>query len=221
MLLLDEPTRGVDVGSKAEIYRLIGELAAAGQGGPVRQQLPARAARRLRPAGRHGPRPAQPGPAGRRVDPGAGHGLRHRRRRGELTTGNRPMSSHAAPARRSDSPVALRAGPVPGWSRRTRPVHRPDRHQGRARDVPQPRQPASPGPRGDDPGGRRPGDAAGHHQRRHRPVRRLGRGAGDRRDHAGVHGTCYSGRPGVEQASLVAVAGRGRWSAGVCGLATA
>src|SRR5207249_11441455 len=31
ILLLDEPTRGVDVGSKAEIYRLIGELAAQGK----------------------------------------------------------------------------------------------------------------------------------------------------------------------------------------------
>jgi len=31
VLLLDEPTRGVDVGSKAEIYRAIGELAAAGK----------------------------------------------------------------------------------------------------------------------------------------------------------------------------------------------
>jgi ribose transport system ATP-binding protein len=31
VLLLDEPTRGVDVGSKAEIYRLIGRLAAAGK----------------------------------------------------------------------------------------------------------------------------------------------------------------------------------------------
>jgi ribose transport system ATP-binding protein len=30
VLLLDEPTRGVDVGSKAEIYQLIGELAAQG-----------------------------------------------------------------------------------------------------------------------------------------------------------------------------------------------
>jgi ribose transport system ATP-binding protein len=31
ILLLDEPTRGVDVGSKAEIYRLIGELAREGK----------------------------------------------------------------------------------------------------------------------------------------------------------------------------------------------
>ena len=32
VFLLDEPTRGVDVGSKVEIYRLIGELAASGKG---------------------------------------------------------------------------------------------------------------------------------------------------------------------------------------------
>lgn len=31
ILLLDEPTRGIDVGSKAEIYRLIGELASRGK----------------------------------------------------------------------------------------------------------------------------------------------------------------------------------------------
>lgn len=31
ILLLDEPTRGIDVGSKAEIYRLIGELASQGK----------------------------------------------------------------------------------------------------------------------------------------------------------------------------------------------
>jgi ribose transport system ATP-binding protein len=31
VLLLDEPTRGIDVGSKAEIYRLMGELAARGK----------------------------------------------------------------------------------------------------------------------------------------------------------------------------------------------
>lgn len=31
IVLLDEPTRGIDVGTKAEIYRLMGELAAAGK----------------------------------------------------------------------------------------------------------------------------------------------------------------------------------------------
>ncbi len=31
ILLLDEPTRGIDVGSKAQIYRLVGELAAQGR----------------------------------------------------------------------------------------------------------------------------------------------------------------------------------------------
>jgi ribose transport system ATP-binding protein len=30
--LLDEPTRGIDVGSKVEIYRLVGRLAAQGKG---------------------------------------------------------------------------------------------------------------------------------------------------------------------------------------------
>ena len=31
IFLLDEPTRGIDVGSKAQIYRLMGELAAQGK----------------------------------------------------------------------------------------------------------------------------------------------------------------------------------------------
>jgi ribose transport system ATP-binding protein len=31
LLLLDEPTRGIDIGTKAEIYRLIGGLAAQGK----------------------------------------------------------------------------------------------------------------------------------------------------------------------------------------------
>ncbi|MBV9527946.1 MAG: hypothetical protein JOZ79_06250 [Sphingomonas sp.] len=32
MLLLDEPTRGVDIGAKSEIYRLINDLARSGVG---------------------------------------------------------------------------------------------------------------------------------------------------------------------------------------------
>ena len=31
ILIMDEPTRGIDVGAKAEIYRLIGELAKQGK----------------------------------------------------------------------------------------------------------------------------------------------------------------------------------------------
>jgi ribose transport system ATP-binding protein len=32
IVLLDEPTKGIDVGSKVEVYRLIGRLAAQGRG---------------------------------------------------------------------------------------------------------------------------------------------------------------------------------------------
>ena len=69
VLLLDEPTRGIDVGSKAEIYRLIGELAAAGQGDPDGQLVPARAVRDLRPDRRDDPRRPERGAAGRRSGP--------------------------------------------------------------------------------------------------------------------------------------------------------
>ena len=55
VLLLDEPTRGVDVGGKAQIYRLIGELAAQGKASAHGQLVPARAARRLRPPRRDEP----------------------------------------------------------------------------------------------------------------------------------------------------------------------
>ncbi len=63
LLLLDEPTRGIDVGSKAEICRLIDELAAgdparaAPAGGAGRQQLPAGTAGPVRSHCRDVPRP--------------------------------------------------------------------------------------------------------------------------------------------------------------------
>ena len=78
VLLLDEPTRGIDVGTKAEIYRLMGELAAAGQGDYLCQLLPSRADGRLRPDWRDGPREAPPHSADRPVDGRGSHGLRHR-----------------------------------------------------------------------------------------------------------------------------------------------
>ncbi|MHC5002167.1 MAG: sugar ABC transporter ATP-binding protein [Planctomycetota bacterium] len=43
VLLLDEPTRGIDIGSKAQIYRLIDELAVGAAGGDGRPARPPRA----------------------------------------------------------------------------------------------------------------------------------------------------------------------------------
>ena len=80
VLLLDEPTRGIDVGSKAEIYRLIGEQAAAGQGDPGRQLLPSRAVRHLRPDRRHVARLPLRGPPRRSLDRTRSDGRRDRRR---------------------------------------------------------------------------------------------------------------------------------------------
>ena len=57
VLFLDEPTRGIDVGAKAEIYALIGRLAAAGPGRRARVVGPARA-----------PGPLAPGPGPRARD---------------------------------------------------------------------------------------------------------------------------------------------------------
>ena len=63
IILLDEPTRGIDVAAKAEIYRLINELACAGRkSGALREQLPARVTRGLRSHRRdvQGPPPSCP-----------------------------------------------------------------------------------------------------------------------------------------------------------------
>ena len=68
VLVLDEPTRGIDVASKAQIYALIDELVSAGdrgraQGRAAGQQLSPGAARRLRSHRGHVARPARTGRA--------------------------------------------------------------------------------------------------------------------------------------------------------------
>ena len=80
VLLLDEPTRGIDVGTKATIYRLIGELAAAGQGHPVRELVFSGAAARVRPDRRHVARPIARNSTRRRVDRGIAVIASHRER---------------------------------------------------------------------------------------------------------------------------------------------
>ena len=88
VLILDEPTRGVDIGAKSEIYRIIDELAARDIGVVViSSELPeiigicdrVLVMREGRIEGEVG------GPGGRADHAGKHHGLR--RRRGRLTGG--------------------------------------------------------------------------------------------------------------------------------------
>ena len=59
VLMLDEPTRGVDVGAKAEIYKLLGDAAQRGLGDPGVIVRDPRAAGALRPHHRDVPRPGR------------------------------------------------------------------------------------------------------------------------------------------------------------------
>ena len=91
LLILDEPTRGIDVGAKYEIYGLVQRLADAGQGRDRDLLRAARAARSVRPdlhdLRRHDHRRARPG--GRHAgEPHAAHDGRGTGR-GPLTTETR------------------------------------------------------------------------------------------------------------------------------------
>ena len=70
VLLLDEPTRGVDIGSKAQIYEVIAATAATGQGGSDGQLVSARTVRAVRSARGDEPGPAVAGPPDRGLDAG-------------------------------------------------------------------------------------------------------------------------------------------------------
>ena len=78
LLIIDEPTRGIDVGTKAEVHRLLSELAGAGPGDPDDLLRAARGARHGRPrAGRlRGPDHRRHRP--RRRHPRGRHARRHR-----------------------------------------------------------------------------------------------------------------------------------------------
>ena len=80
VLLLDEPTRGIDVGAKQEIYALVRALAGRGPRHPHGQLRAARAPAPRRPHPRHVPRAAQTGDARpRRGERGGDHAPRRAR----------------------------------------------------------------------------------------------------------------------------------------------
>ena len=161
VLLLDEPTRGIDVGSKAEIYALIDELALAGKAMLiVTSYLPEllgvcdRIAVMRR--GRLGA-----ARAGRRA---------HRARRAH--GGHRTGMTHSSRASIGRGSPAT-AGSAPSSPRRAVP-----RVLGaRARLVPHRRQPAHDDPPDDRGRHRRPRDDDGRDPGRDRSVGRLDRGA--------------------------------------------
>ena len=77
VLILDEPTRGIDVGAKYEIYCIINELADAGQGRHRDLVGNARAARDLRPHLRDERRRASSASSPRGGDAGKDHARHH------------------------------------------------------------------------------------------------------------------------------------------------
>ena len=73
LLILDEPTRGIDVGAKYEIYTIINRLAAEGKAVIVISSELPEVLGHLGPHLRHGRRADRRGDAGERGDPGERH----------------------------------------------------------------------------------------------------------------------------------------------------
>ena len=101
LLILDEPTRGIDVGTKSEVHRLMGELAEPRPRGADDLQRAARGARHGRPRAGHAR-----GPPDRRAQPRGGRrGERHPRRHRPAQGGGRvsvdaPAAAESVQARR-------------------------------------------------------------------------------------------------------------------------
>ena len=188
VLLFDEPTKGVDVGAKAEIYKVIGDLAAEGLGvivvssylpevlgladrvlvmreGGVAGELPGgRRDRGGRPAARQ---PRCGGPRGRGPDRGDGS---------TSPQATEPAAAGAATAHQRREERVLTFGDVFGRDAGGLIVLLVlfGAHDAGLGRVPDRRQHGQPLPPGGDLRDHRRRPAAGHPHRGHRPVGRLG-----------------------------------------------